>query len=387
METDETWPLVPFEDVIDFQEGPGIMARDFREEGVPLVRLAGLTRDDLLAGCDYLEPEMVERKWSHFALKEGDILLSTSASLGRTARVSAMAVGAIPYTGLIRLRPRDDRVRPEYVKRLVQDPAFQLQIEAMGAGSVMRHFGPSHLRVMTVRVPPPEEQRRIAGVLGALDDKIEHIDGLARRIRSSVEASFQSWPWHGYTDVPVGEVVELVYGKALKQDERRPGPVAVFGSAGQVGWHDEPLSAGPGIVVGRKGHPGAVTWSSSDFFVIDTAFYAKPRESTLSFPYLFHALRLVDFRAVASDSAVPGLNRDLAYQRVMKLHSDADIDSFDRFASPLMALEARLQRESASLAVVRDALLPKLVSGKIRVPESYEPDDVLGTLGEQAAAS
>src|SRR2546427_690770 len=106
---------VLFPDVVDFQEGPGIMARDFRDDGVPLVRLAGLAPgSSLLAGCNYLDTGMVEKRWSHFQLQVGDTLISTSASLGRVARVTAEAAGAIPYTGIIRLRPRDGRLVSDF---------------------------------------------------------------------------------------------------------------------------------------------------------------------------------------------------------------------------------------------------------------------------------
>ena len=54
----EEWTERPFQEVIDFREGPGILAMDFREEGVPLVRLAGLDRrTSILHGCDYSVPK------------------------------------------------------------------------------------------------------------------------------------------------------------------------------------------------------------------------------------------------------------------------------------------------------------------------------------------
>lgn len=153
---------IPFAEVIDFQEGPGIMARDFRDSGIPLVRLAGLSSDSLLAGCNFLDPSMVERRWAHFRLRRGDTLISTSASLGRVARVDEEATGAIAYTGIIRMRPRDGRLLSEFIQYLVAGEHFQRQVEAMGAGSVMRHFGPTHLRSMTVIVPRVGEQRTIS---------------------------------------------------------------------------------------------------------------------------------------------------------------------------------------------------------------------------------
>ena len=70
----------------------------------------------------------------------------------------------------------------------------------------------------------------------------------------------------GWEVKALGELIELAYGKALKAGDRKGGTIAVYGSNGQVGWHDEKLVAGPGIVIGRKGNPGVVTWSHTDFF-------------------------------------------------------------------------------------------------------------------------
>lgn len=56
----ENWDVVPFEDAIDFQEGPGILAVDFHDTGVPLIRLSGVQRSTAtLDGCNFLDPEKV----------------------------------------------------------------------------------------------------------------------------------------------------------------------------------------------------------------------------------------------------------------------------------------------------------------------------------------
>ena len=142
----EEWEERPFEEVIDFREGPGILAKDFREDGVPLVRLAGLSRGaSVLAGCNYLDPESSAKRWDQFRLEFGDVLLSTSASLGRIAVVGEEGIGAVPYTGIIRMRPRDTTVHRPFIRYLLEGPDFQQQCEVVGVGSVIRHFGPMHL--------------------------------------------------------------------------------------------------------------------------------------------------------------------------------------------------------------------------------------------------
>ena len=96
----------------------------------------------------------------------------------------------------------------------------------------------------------------------------------------------------------LGELVELAYGKALRAADRKSGSIPVYGSNGQVGWHDEGLVAGPGIVVGRKGNPGVVTWAHGNFFPIDTTFYVVPRDDNGGLPFLFFTLTRIHRRTL-----------------------------------------------------------------------------------------
>jgi type I restriction enzyme, S subunit len=188
------WQESPFAEAIDFQEGPGILAKDFRASGVPLIRLSGLDASaSVLTGCNFLDAATVARKWSHFSLAEGDVLLSTSASLGRVATVGAEGAGAIPYTGIIRMRPREGRVVAPFIRYLLAGPEFSQQVDAAGVGSVIRHFGPMHLRRMSVHLPPPNEQRAIAHILGTLDDKIELNRQMNETLEAIARAIFKSW--------------------------------------------------------------------------------------------------------------------------------------------------------------------------------------------------
>ena len=190
----KSWDVVPFEEAIDFQEGPGIMAIDFHEEGIPLIRLKGVQRSTVsLDGCNFLDPEKVNKKWDHFRLKLGDLLISTSATIGMVSEIGIETEGAIAYTGLIRLRPRNKKVLPGFIKQFASSTYFIQQAEGMAGGSVLRHFGPSHLRQMSFPIPPLLEQKAIASILGTLEEKIE----INRRINTTLEAMsralFQSW--------------------------------------------------------------------------------------------------------------------------------------------------------------------------------------------------
>lgn len=111
------WGVQPFAEVTDFQECPGILAKDFCEVGVPLLRLRNIETPTVgLAGCNYLDSGKSATMWKHFALKLGDLLISTSASLGRVSVVGLNAVGAIAYTGIIRFRSASPQLHHKYLR-------------------------------------------------------------------------------------------------------------------------------------------------------------------------------------------------------------------------------------------------------------------------------
>lgn len=123
----------------------------------------------------------------------------------------------------------------------------------------------------------------------------------------------------GWEEVTLGELLSLEYGKALPAKSRVPGDVTVYGSNGIVGTHNFRLVQGPGIVVGRKGTAGSVTWSDSDFFPIDTTYWAKVDRSKLSIEFAFHVLCNSDLPRLNTQTGVPGLNRENVYRELVAL--------------------------------------------------------------------
>jgi type I restriction enzyme, S subunit len=162
------WEVRRFKTSIGFQEGPGIMLADFCEAGVPLLRISCLAGSEAtLNGCNYLSPAKVREKWDHFAVKPGDYLLSASGSTGAVRRASEEVVGAIPYTGIIRLWPRSAAVDMEYLRLFMSAKPFADQILMAKSGVGIEHFGPTHLKRMWICQPPVGEQREIVGAVGS----------------------------------------------------------------------------------------------------------------------------------------------------------------------------------------------------------------------------
>ena len=116
----------------------------------------------------------------------------------------------------------------------------------------------------------------------------------------------------------VGEFCPFAYGKSLPKKKRQNGSVPVYGSNGPVGFHSKACVDEPGIVIGRKGSAGAVHFSRGPFWPIDTAFYVtETAHCDLRFAY--YLLKSIGLEQMNADSAVPGLNREAAHSRQIKV--------------------------------------------------------------------
>jgi len=112
----------------------------------------------------------------------------------------------------------------------------------------------------------------------------------------------------------LGDVLSLEYGRSLRKDARdSEGSIPVAGSNGIDGWHNKALVKGPGIVVGRKGSVGKVTWFDKDFWPIDTTYYVKPKIKC-ELRWIYYLLIFLQLDRLSIVTGVPGLNRNDAYK-------------------------------------------------------------------------
>ncbi|TFD35806.1 restriction endonuclease subunit S [Cryobacterium sp. TMT2-10] len=376
------WTTLPLVEVMEFREGPGVLAKDFHDRGVPLIRLAGLkVGAGLLQGCNFLDPELASTRWSQFRLALGDVLLSSSASLGEVATVDPSAVGAIPYTGIIGFRARDERLCQRFIPFVLTAPTFKQQIQEMGVGSVMRHFGPSHLRQMNVSIPPRRDQEGIASVLGALDAKLAANAKLVEGAESLSQTLFKSIAGAS-TLVPLSEMARFVNGKAFTKGASGTGKVViriaelnsgisgstVFSDA-EVG--DEFLARSGDILFAWSGSLTLHRWFRGDGIVNQHIFKVMPNEQPSWLIYELLRERLAYFKGIAADKATTmGHIQRRHLDELVAVPSRSAIDQIDDLMTALWQSALLAERESESLAATRDALLPQLMSGKLRVRDA-----------------
>ena len=404
------WQEYPFSQIIDFQEGPGILAKDFQESGVPLIRLSGLDEgSSLLKGCNYLDPELVEKRYPHFRIKTGDILLSSSASLGRTAVVDKYAENSIIYTGLIRMRPAKNVLFAPFIEFILKSPGFQQQIEAMGVGSVIRHFGPYHLKQMKVSIPPLPTQKHIVEILSSLDDKIKLNRQTNATLEAIAQAIFKEWfvdfnfpgatgemveselgmiP-EGWRVGKLGDILEIRGGTTPNTQEEK------FWNDGQYHWatpKDLSNLCSPFLLTTeRKITKEGVRQISSGILPtgtlllssrapigylaisvmpvsINQGFIAINAKETSNL-YILHWLKenMDTVISRANGSTFLEISKS-NFREIEHVIPDTQIaNSFDEIISPIFEKIKINEQQSTNLTTIRDTLLPKLMNGEIEV--------------------
>jgi type I restriction enzyme, S subunit len=271
----------------------------------------------------------------------------------------------------------------------------------LDVGSANPTLNRNHVHQIHVSWPPPDEQRRIAGVLGALDDKIEHNDALSRRLADLARLQFESAVAHWRPDSRDGKLADLAAPIRERADDSAPyiGLEAMpRGSTILSEWAIEDAPSGQamrfrrGDVLFGKLRPyfKKVGVAPIDGRCSTEILVLRPRaphlwglllgnvSSDAFISYCVQVSRGTKMpRSEWKDaSAFPVLipNEELAAEltQAMRLLYDAAI---------------ALVQENRHLALARDALLPKLVSGALPVPDSYDPDDSLGTVAGVAGVA
>ena len=307
---------------------------------------------------------------------------------------------------------RNGALLPKFMDYHTRSAPWSDWLSLAGEGSVRERIYFRKLETYELALPDVLYQEAAVEILSSLDDKI----GLNRRINETLEdlaqAIFKDWfvtfgptrrKMAGATDpvvilgglipdpaqaaplaalfseglgedgLPEGweeqiieDVLELAYGKSLPATKRVDGNVPVYGSGGVTGTHNTPLVQGPGIVIGRKGTVGSRYWEQSDFYPIDTVFFVRPKQN-VPLEYLWELLSGLALEEMNTDAAVPGLNRNNVYRLEVPRPPASLIEAFWAMAEPIRAHIEHNKKENRTLAETRDYLLPKLMSGAVRV--------------------
>ena len=262
--------------------------------------------------------------------------------------------------------------KKDYLNNLIIYYFQNLDLHPFITGAVQPKLNKANLLSIPIYLPELEiEQKAIAAVLSSLDDKIDLFHRQNKTLETLAETLFRQWfieeAQDDWEEGTLGDLIELVYGKGLKSSERTGVGFPVVGSSGIVDFHSEYLVKGPGIVIGRKGTLGKTIYIEEKFYPIDTTYYVKSKRNNADLYFEYFLLKNIDFEEMNTDSAVPGLNRNIALSVELKIPPVELIDQFNKFANHIFEKRSNNKSQIRTLGKMRDTLLPKLMSGEVRL--------------------
>lgn len=379
-----SWDLKPFGELYAIPSRNGLsLPADKRGHGCKMINMGELFAYPKIKNPDMARVQPGENEIEKYAVEKDDLLFARRSLVlegaGKCAIVAEHERPTVFESSIIRVRLNKEICDPVFYFYFFRSQAgfgFIQQIVNQVAVAGIRG---SDLERMKIIYPPLPVQQKIAAILSAYDDLIENNNKRIALLEKAAEEIYREWfvrmrfpGWEqvkfvkgvpeNWNVVSLGKIVELAYGKALKEEIRVAGQYPVYGSGGVVGTHTQALVKAPGIIVGRKGSVGSIHWSEKDFYPIDTVYYVK---SELSFRYLFYLLHTMNF--INNDAAVPGLNRNQAYSNKFYLPPTILIDGFDQVTKGFFEQKENLSSQNEKLTISRDLLLSRLISGKLSV--------------------
>lgn len=388
--------------------------------GVPLITAKVVkggrieTPDEFIDASEYDE-------WMRRGLPQvGDVVITTEAPLGEVAQLSESRIALAQR--LILLRGKPGLLDNTYLKYLLMSDELQKQLVSRASGTTVVGIKQSELRRVTLSLPPIDEQQATAAVLGALDGKIEQNRRTGRALEGLAQAQFKAWfvdfepvkakaagaaSFPGipaetfaalpdyFVDSPIGpvpqgwavrslsKVATFLNGLAL---QKYP-PVGDGSDLPVIKIAELRKGATDGAGLANASVPNAYVVEDGDLLfswsgTLEAALWYggrgalnqhlfKVTSDTYPCWLCLHWIRqhLPEFRLIASSKATTmgHIKRSHLDNAQVIVPDDSFVQAANDAIGPLYDLHANLALETRKLAALRDYLLPRLLSGAVRV--------------------
>ncbi|MDP2027373.1 restriction endonuclease subunit S [Sulfuriferula sp.] len=415
-------------EIADVQGGFAFKSADFGDEGIAIVKIANIQPPRVsLNGVDRVKPENVNGL-ERFELHDGDVLMAmTGATVGKVGRFR-WTERAYLNQRVARISAKKDRQFDDFVYAILSLSGFDKLIEGSSAGSAQANISASSIGSVLIPRLPEDDQLHVGKFARLIDDRIALLRETNATLEAIAQALFKSWfvdfdPVHAkqqgrapegldeataarFPDsfeeselglVPRGWRVGTLGSLAVLNPEswtakKHPATVAYIDLANAkdneiAAVTDYPFDEAPSrarrvlrdgdTIVGtvRPGNrsfafihePAENLTASTGFAVLrptmiqNTEFVYLAATQDSSIEHLAH---------VADGGAYPAVRPDVVAGIKCVLPGDAIMKVFHDVTAPLLASVAENQYQAQTLATLRDTLLPRLISGQLRLPEA-----------------
>ena len=420
--------------------GSQLHASDYVFSGIPSIMPANIKEGRVSEEGIARITEADARRLSKYLTKAGDIVYSRRGDVERCALIRKREEGWLCGTGCLRVRPGSGVVDPDFCSHFLSHPETKEWISRHAVGATMPNLNTQILSALPVLLPSLQEQKAIAHILGTLDDKIELNRKTNETLEAMAKAIFKSWfvdfdpvkakaegrptglpaeisdlfpdsfedselgeiP-NGWRVMELGMVSTFLNGYAFKSsDWQEHGvPVVKIGSvkpgfvdvdnvsfvSDEIAVSKDRYRLSPGdILIGMTGYVGEVGLvpisESPPLLNQRVGRVAPMSDAIVSRSFLYNWMRTSSFKdsveVLSHGSAQANVSSD-SIQSIPHAIPSSEIErAFASICEPILDRLLEGHREQKLLANIRDALLPKLISGEIRIPDAEKMLEEVG---------
>ena len=381
-----TWKSVKLGNIAkNIQTGPfgsQLHQSDYSDVGTPVIMPKDIANGKISeVSIARVSKEHVERLSKH-RVELGDILYSRRGDVGRCAYADSNNVGWLCGTGCLRVTIDSQKANPKFIFYALQLPECIGWVINHAVGSTMLNLNTSIIGDIPLSVPSLRIQNIIVKILSAYDDLIENNQKQINLLEEAAQRLYKEWfidlHFPGHEDckivdgVPEGwrkgflnELIEVNYGKDHKKVPNN-GNIPVYGSGGLIRKCNKSLFNGEAVLIPRKGSLNNIMYVNEAFWTVDTMFYAtmKHKETAI---YVYSFLKQYDMYSMNIGAAVPSMTVKILDSMNILIPNQTILSRYYTNAKKYFDESKLLHKTIELTQEARDRLLPKLMSGEIKL--------------------
>ncbi len=390
------WQEVKLGDVCDFQNGYAFKSREFVANGnINIVKIKELKNGQIVFTSDTAKVVNSEI-YKQYQVSKSDVLVALTGDpvskpnplswVGRVALYNH-SVPALLNQRVAKFLPNKFKLDTKFIYYFFRkfDNFFNLAQKATGSAS-QANISTKILSETIIPLPPLEIQKKIAGVLGALDDKIELNNKINNNLEQQAQALFKSWfvdfePFGGKMpdDWKVGiadDIITLFDSQRIplssNQRENMEKIYPYYGATSLMDYVDQYIFDGKYLLLGEDGSVvddygfPILQYVWGKFWVNNHAHILQGKNGfTVESLYLF--FKCTNVKSIVTGAVQPKINQANLKSIPAIVPTINVMNNFNNVINPLFSLFRKNIEENTRLAQLRDTLLPKLMSGEIDV--------------------
>lgn len=352
-------------------------------EGYPLIRTPNVGKGRLdLNGVHRVGESVYKQRIQRGAPRANDLIFAREAPAGNVALVQENQTVCLGQRTVL-IRPNVQKVNPQYLVYYLLSPKPQYELLGTANGATVAHVNLPAIRNLKIELPEKSVQDKIGTILVTYDDLIENNQKQIKLLEEAAQRLYKEWfvdlrfPGHentkivdgvpeGWSKTNINEILTFHRGYDLTKNEMEAGRYPVVGSTTVIGYHNEFKIKGPGIVTGRSGSLGKYQFIWDDFWPHNTSLYISDYKDHNIF-FVYSLLQTVDFTSLNNGGAIPTLNRNVL-SNVEVIEPEKKLqDMFAKIVEPHYQKIKNLEKQNDRLKTARGLLLPKLMSGEVKV--------------------